>query len=76
MKTGRLRNGAILFNAVSTHDKKRYDGEADLFCVYCPDNHKFYLLNVAGLAKQVSLRVSAPKNNQKKKMLWARNYEI
>lgn len=50
VKTGRLRNGVILFNTYSTryHRKggtcKSYKDDVDFFGIYCPELHSVYLI--------------------------------
>jgi PD-(D/E)XK endonuclease len=87
-KTGRLRNGSIVFNTCSVdyhHPDKggasdyrhHYRGQADLFGVYCPDLDSVYLVPVDSVGKRAcSLRVDMPRNNQVKKVRWAKIYEI
>lgn len=71
-KTGRLRQGAVQFNACSSlshHGKGQgrssYSGQIELFGIYCRETDEVYLLPVekAGTA-QGSIRVDPPKNNQ------------
>lgn len=71
-KTGRLRNGAVRFNACSSTAHHRngtvrdYRGQADWFGVYCPDNDECYLIPVESVGlRQGALRVIDARNNQK-----------
>jgi len=47
VKSGRLRNGAIVFNCYSSHTHRggascrRYEGEVEYFAVYCPMSRQF-----------------------------------
>jgi hypothetical protein len=81
-KTGRLREGAVRFNAASNHHhrngtRRAYREGADLFGVYCPDNGKVYLVPVADVGNvEASLRVEDSKNNQQKGVRWATTYEL
>ena len=81
-KTGRLREGAILFNTSSRHHHRgkgasSYRGEIELFGVYCPDNDKVYLVPVNDVPlEQGSLRLTPPRNNQKRNIRLAENYEL
>ena len=81
-KTGRLRKGAVEFNACSTHEhrghgSRDYRGQADIFGVYCPDTDKIYLVPVTDVPKsRGSLRVSASRNNQTKGVRTADQYEF
>jgi hypothetical protein len=67
-KTGRLRNGAVVF-AVD---------EADVFLVHCPATDRIYAVPVgaSGVLKMGSLRVGAPANNQTKRIRWAADHEL
>lgn len=84
-KTGRLADGAILFNPCSIDSRskqggcirKGYGEEIDFFGVYCPDNHCCYLVPVADAARTgCSLRIETPRNGQKARIRWAGDYEI
>lgn len=85
-KTGRLRKGAIRFPACSTacgaglHPgaRRAYHGEIDYFGVYCPETGETYLipLEADGPAREGTLRVDPPKNNQKTKVRWAKDYVL
>lgn len=81
-KTGCLRNGAISFQARSVQSNtkaaktRRYDGEADIFLVYCPDTDKVYRLEVAESGVSPMLRVHSPKNGQSARVRWAADYEL
>ena len=87
-KTGRLRKGAIVFPTCSVtyhHPNNQgmrayrhgYQGSADVFGVYCPENDEVYLVpvrevgNVAG-----SLRVEPARNSQAKGIRWAKDYQL
>jgi hypothetical protein len=85
-KTGRLRNGAILFptcssyahhrsNALSTRD---YIGQIDYFAVYCAATSGVYLIPIAhaSLRRSGSLRVDTPRNSQRRGVRFAADYEI
>jgi hypothetical protein len=88
-KTGRLRNGAIRFNACSTtyHNsrsrpdvrpyRRDYRGTADVFGVYCPETDSVYLVPVEVVGRrEASLRVSPTINNQSKRVRWAGEFEV
>lgn len=87
VKTGRLKEGAILVNTTrsvgiwkegsSRYREKYTDLEIDAFAVYCPDLNESFLISkneVVGV--QISLRVGFPKNNQKSKIRLASEYKI
>ena len=85
-KTGRLRNGAVVFNVCSTyahHPKPRvirrdYQGQVDYFGVFCPETRRSYLIPIADLpvTKTARLRVDRPRNNQRRRIRLATDYEI
>jgi hypothetical protein len=85
-KTGRLRKGAIRFPACSTYvhhrnplmPRRSYTGQVDAFAVYCPDTNGIYLVPMADLAveREGALRVEAPRNNQKRFIRFASDYEV
>lgn len=83
-KTGRLRGGAVVFNAYSLGSNRRpgattrqsYRGHADLFGVYCRGTDSVYLVPVDGNTSEVSLRVSPAKNSQQSGIRWARDFEL
>jgi PD-(D/E)XK nuclease superfamily protein len=73
--------GCILFknyNVTGGRTGKRgYIGDAEYFGVYCAELNKIYLVPVDLIPslKEVYLRVIPSKNNQMKKVIWARDYE-
>ena len=82
VKTGRLRNGAVLFNAYSSHAHRGgaatrgYHGEIEFFGVYCPDTEGVYLVPVDDIMLQGFLRVVAPRNGQVRNVRWADRYRL
>ncbi len=58
--------------------RRSYVGDAEYFGVYCAELNKVYLvpIDIVPYAGEVALRVQAAKNNQQKKVIWARDYEI
>jgi len=74
--------GCIFFknlNRSGGRGKRRgYFGDAEYFGVYCMELNKVYLVpvDIATYASEVSLRFDPPKNNQSKKIIWARDYEV
>lgn len=85
-KTGRLRNGAVLFATCSSYGHHRnpqtarrdYTGQVDYFAVYCPETAGVYLVPIAELPVRVqgALRVTPPRNNQRRHIRFAADYEI
>lgn len=82
-KSGRLRDGAIQFRALSTQSNMKrtrtrgYAGEVDLFVVYCPDTQKVYVVPADEVpATSMYLRVDPPRNRQGKRVRWAKDYEL
>ena len=85
VKTGRLRNGVVMFNCCSTHGHRRtgslmtrsYIGQIEMLAVYCPENEKVYLVPEADLTRtKIQLRLVAPRNNMTKTIRWASKYEL
>jgi hypothetical protein len=85
-KTGRLRAGAVRFKACSTYahhpnplaTQRSYRGEIDAFAVYCPETSGIYLVPIddATVEAKAALRVEPARNNQKKFIRLAANYEV
>ncbi len=87
-KTGRLVRGAIyfpphrMFAATRETGGRRqirgYQGEVDCFAVYCPENNSAYLVPICEVTtlRTCSLRVTPPKNNQRKRIRWAEDYLV
>ena len=85
-KTGRLRQGAIRFNACSTYvhharprmPTRHYHGEVEFFGVHCPDTGGVYLIPIERLPvrNKGALRVDPPGNNQRRGVRFAADYAI
>jgi hypothetical protein len=87
-KTGRLSHGAVCFRPHRLRAARResgwerrvtdYQGEVDFFGVYCPEIESVYLVPISAVSsyRVCSLRVTAPKNNQMKRIRWAENYLV
>lgn len=83
-KAGRYisERGCILFknfNRTGGRTERRgYIGDAEYFGVYCEELDKTYLvpIDLVPYTGEVHLRVMPSKNNQVKKVIWARDYEI
>jgi PD-(D/E)XK endonuclease len=78
-KTGRVRNGALHFNAYSKagngYARVSYRGLADLFAVLNPDDGKVYLVPVDEVGEtEVALRLVPTLNNQTQRVRWAKVY--
>jgi hypothetical protein len=82
VKTGRVRGDVILYKCASTHahrggTARAYFGEIDYLAVYCPETGKVYLLPEGELtATSAHLRLAPPKNNMRKTIRWAADYEL
>jgi hypothetical protein len=77
-KTGWLRNGSVVFptRSIRCNSKRTvvrsYDGDADVFLVYCPDTGHVYSVPVDGAASgYMRLRVTPTLNRQDKRVNWA-----
>lgn len=82
-KTGRLKDGAVRFNSESIRCNSRqvlhrgYDGEADIFLVYCHATGEIYAFPVEDAPKRgVTLRVEPASNRQTKGVRWASEYVL
>ncbi|MBV9956807.1 MAG: hypothetical protein JO360_00240 [Acidobacteria bacterium] len=78
-KTGRIRNGSLIFNSYSQSGngstKQGYYGLADLFAVLHPETEEVYIVPVEAVgAAGVVLRLVPPLSGQTKRINWARNY--
>jgi hypothetical protein len=87
-KTGRLRNGCVVFATCSFtyhHPSNRgtkqyqhhYRGAADVFGVYCRETDGVYLIGVDEVGTRgCSLRIAPTRNAQAKKVRWAKDFEL
>jgi hypothetical protein len=84
-KTGRLRKGAIEFPTASSYyhhpnekpTQRHYQGQVDHFAVYCRQTGGVYLIPIGELPlDRAYLRVAAPLNGQRKRIRYAKDYEI
>lgn len=82
-KTASLRNGVVNFRVSNVGKKngfiisKTYKNQIDYFAAYCPQNDKIYLVNIKDTGKrECKLRITEPKNNQKKLIKYAKDYEM
>lgn len=82
VKTGKLTNGVIIFNTVTSKGRsgkglKSYRGICDYFAIYCPQTDKIYLMKVEDVPLgKGNLRVTKTKNNNSKLIRWAVDYEM
>lgn len=80
-KTGRIKNGCVIFNAFSVNGTSRksvsYAGLIDEFIVYCPQVNKLYRVPVGEVGSHgIKLRIDKAKNGQLSGVRWAKDYEI
>jgi hypothetical protein len=85
-KTGRLRQGAVVFATTSSYNhhknartaRRGYAGEADFFGVFCPETNGVYLVPVGEVPTRssASLRVQPTRNAQTRGIREAVRYEI
>jgi hypothetical protein len=85
-KTGRLRNGGVIFSACSSYAHhpnpkmvtRSYLGQIDYFAVFCPDTGVSYLIPIedAPVTRRGKLRIDPPRNNQRVGIRFAADYEI
>lgn len=85
-KTGRLRSGAVRWSLCSNYGhhanpqivQRDYHGDIDYFGVYCPETEGVYLIPIIDLPmrRQANLRFEPAKNNQRKFIRHAAQYEI
>jgi hypothetical protein len=81
-KTGRMRNGVVMFKCSTHHPRDYtkvsfYNDDVDYFGVYCFENDKVYLIPIEFIGRsEFSLRTRSTKNNQNEKIIWAMWFEI
>jgi hypothetical protein len=82
-KTGRLRDGAVVFSARSVRCNRKqiisrnYIGEVDYFAVYCPETRGVYMVPCdETMRHEVRLRVRPTINNQQTGIRWAADYTL
>ena len=85
-KTGRLRDGAVRFATCSSYahhpnpkiTSRHYQGEIDLFAVYCPQIGAVYVVPIEDvpLKRLAALRVEPARNSQRRGIRLAERYEI
>jgi hypothetical protein len=85
-KTGRLRDGAVLFSTASTYlhhahpgvSRRGYQGEIDYFGVHCLATGGVYLVPIADVPTRTAamFRVEPARNGQRKRIRLAADYQI
>jgi hypothetical protein len=82
VKTGRLRNGTVIFNSYSSHahrggKQRGYIGEAEFFGIYCSDTERVFMVPVRDVKQSAGvLRWEPARNGQSKKIRWAHPYSV
>lgn len=81
VKTGRLRDGGILFpmrrfNGRGSKGRRYSAAEIDIFAVYCPDNERIYVVPFIEGLNEGRLRVSETKNCQQQKVRWVGEFDF
>jgi len=81
-KTGRVKDGRVSFPSSSSSyhrggGRKDYRGQVDFFGVYCEGTNECYWVpvNVAPVTECV-LRLEAPKNKEKSRTRWAKDFVL
>ena len=80
IKYRRAVNGSVSIPMKSWWDKNGSHGQQidksqiDVFCVYCPDTDKCYYFKPENAEKCFSIRIETPKNNQSKRINFAKDY--
>jgi hypothetical protein len=82
-KTGRLRDGCVIFRAQSVRSNSRkavirdYKDDVELFVVHCPDTGGLYVIPIDDATRtQGTLRIDPTANGQDRRVRWARDYEL
>jgi PD-(D/E)XK endonuclease len=80
VKSGRIRNGCVEFNTCSTDHgagRRGYVGRADVIAVHVSDPDSVFVVPVEDCpASKGFLRLDTPKNNQRRGVRLAANYEF
>jgi hypothetical protein len=82
-KTGRLRNGCVVFRAQSIRSNSKrsvlrdYKQDIELFIVHCRETGSLYAIPIDEATRtQGTLRIDPTGNGQHKHVRWARDYEL
>ena len=78
-KTGRLVNGCVVFNTAScngfTFSRTAYQGQVDLFLVYCPQTDSVYRVPIDKCGvNELRLRIDQPKGGATSRINWAKDF--
>ena len=81
VKTGRLRDGCVLFpmrrfNGRGGKGRRYSAAEIDIFAVYCSDNERIYVVPFIKGLNEGRLRVDETKNCQQQKVRWAGDFDF
>lgn len=79
VKTARLVRGCVEFRTCSNTANVPigYEGDVDVFGIYCPELEAVYVVPVAEVASRKGfLRVDPPRNGQDRRIRWARDYRV
>ena len=78
VKSGRLRNGCVMFNTCSTdhgNGRQDYRGRADYIAVHVAATDDVFMVPVDDCPSYVAaLRLRAPRNNQRRRVRLASDY--
>jgi hypothetical protein len=80
VKSGRVRNGCVMFNTCSTdhgHGRRPYHGLADVFAVYVVELSQVFMVPVRDCPRYVGfLRLEPCRNNQRVGIRFAEEYKF
>lgn len=80
VKSGRVRDGCVIFNSCSTdHGRGRVDyvGRADVFAVHAPTADAVYVLDVADASTRACrLRLTPARNHQQQRIRYAADHTL
>ncbi len=83
MQDGAPEKRKVCFSTSSTRVNtvraftRAYDGEIDVFLVYCPETDQVYALDIEEVASSnCVLRVDPTANGQAKRIRWAADHEL
>ena len=80
VKSGRVRNGCVIFNTRSTDHgagQRSYTGRADVIAVHVPDSHGLFVISVEECPlPQAALRLRDTRNNQRLRVRFAEDHTL